>query len=98
MRLLLAHRPDVGLTLPGRPRTDLVVAGHTHGGQVRLPLIGPPMILSDVPREVAAGGLHNLGEGRRVYVSRGVGVEHGGHAPRLRFLSPPEISLLTLTG
>lgn len=36
VRLLLAHRPDAALLLPPQPRTDLVVAGHTHGGQVAL--------------------------------------------------------------
>jgi len=50
--------------------------------------------LSSVPRAVAAGGLHDL-EGRRVYVSRGIGWEHGW-APRVRFSCPPEVSLLTL--
>lgn len=98
LRLLLAHRPDPALDLPPKPRTDLVVAGHTHGGQVQLPLFGPPMVLSRVPRDVGAGGLHDVGEGRRVYISRGVGVEHAGHAPRIRFLCPPEVSILTLRG
>jgi len=43
---------------------------------------------------VGAGGLHVI-EGRRVYVSRGVGVERG-QAPKLRLGAPPEVSLLTL--
>jgi len=93
--LLLAHRPDAAFLLPPRPRTDLVVAGHTHGGQVALPFVGPLMAFTDVPLSVAAGGLHDLGEARRIYVSRGVGVERG-QAPRVRLNVPPEISLLTL--
>lgn len=52
------------------------------------------MTLSDVPRPVAAGGLHSLLE-NRLYVSRGVGCERG-QAPRIRFFCPPEISLLQL--
>jgi predicted MPP superfamily phosphohydrolase len=95
IRILLAHRPDAALRTRGR--IDLTVAGHTHGGQVRLPLIGPPIILSDVPRDVGAGGLHTLAGGRRIYVSRGVGVERG-HAPRVRLFARPEISLLELAG
>ena len=94
LRILVAHYPDVALGLDGRPDVDLVVAGHTHGGQVRLPLLGAPLTLSDVPRAVGSGGLHELG-GRRIYVSRGVGCERGT-APRIRFLCPPEVSLLTL--
>ena len=95
VRILLTHRPDSALTLPRGTRVDLVVAGHTHGGQVQLPLIGPLTIASRVPRFVGAGGLHDLGGGRRVYVSRGVGMERG-QAPPLRFLAPPEASLLRL--
>jgi hypothetical protein len=95
LRVVLAHRPDVLYELPAPTRVDLVVSGHTHGGQVQLPLVGPPLVLSRVPRSVGAGGLHEV-DGRRVYVSRGIGWEHG-HAPRLRFLCPPEVSLLKLT-
>jgi predicted MPP superfamily phosphohydrolase len=92
VRILLAHYPDAYTLLGQRSRVDLVIAGHTHGGQVQVPFFGPPITLSGVPRRVAAGGLHEL-EGRRVYVSRGLGVERGW-APRLRFLCPPEITLL----
>ena len=95
VRLLLAHRPDAALTLRRRTRIDLVVAGHTHGGQVNVPGYGPPVTASRVGRRVAAGGLHGVGGRRRVYVSRGVGLERG-QSPRVRFLTPPEISLFTL--
>ncbi|HEU0019961.1 MAG TPA: metallophosphoesterase [Thermoleophilaceae bacterium] len=94
VRLLLAHRPDAAQWLAPDTRVDLVVAGHTHGGQLQLPLFGPLTTASDVPREVAAGGLHSLG-GRRIYVSRGIGVERG-QAPRLRLGAPPEVSIVTL--
>ena len=96
VRILLAHRPDVVLELSPRTRVDLVVAGHTHGGQVQLPLIGPLVTFSEVPRDVAAGGLHVL-DGRRVYVSRGVGVERG-EAPRLRLGAVPDVSVVTIGG
>ncbi len=94
LRILLAHRPDVALGLTPHSRIDLVVAGHTHGGQVVVPGFGPPLTLSRVPRAVAAGGLHQIA-GNAIYVSRGVGHEHG-QAPRLRLFCPPEISLLTV--
>jgi len=53
------------------------------------------MVATEVPRSVASGGLHDLGAKRRLYVSRGVGLERG-QAPPLRFLAPPEVSLLRL--
>lgn len=87
VRLLLAHRPDWVLELPHGGRADLVVAGHTHGGPVRLPLLGPPITLIRVPRAVAGGGLHVVA-GTPLYVSRGLGHEHGA-APRVRSLCPP---------
>lgn len=92
--IVMAHRPDWVRYLGSDGRIDLLVAGHTHGGQVQVPYAGPPTIASRVPREVGAGGLHVV-EGRRVYVSRGVGVERG-QAPKLRLGAPPEVSLLTL--
>lgn len=94
VRIVLAHRPDVVYAIAPRTRVDLVVAGHTHGGQVQVPFFGPPITLSSVPCEVAAGGLHAV-DGVRVYVSRGIGWEHG-HAPRVRFNCTPEVSVLTL--
>jgi len=94
LRLLISHKPDVALHLRQPTRLDLVVAGHTHGGQVQLPFIGPPLTLSKVPRFVGGGGFHVL-DGRPIYVSRGIGHE-GGQAPRVRFLCTPEVSLLIL--
>jgi predicted MPP superfamily phosphohydrolase len=96
IRIILAHRPDVALGLRARSRIDLVIAGHTHGGQIVVPGYGPPMTLSKVPIKVAAGGLHRIGE-NPIYVSRGVGSERG-QAPRIRFLCPPEISIVELGG
>ncbi|WP_435007268.1 metallophosphoesterase [Tundrisphaera lichenicola] len=94
IRILLAHRPDVALGLRPGSRIDLVVAGHTHGGQIVVPWFGPLMTLSQVPRSVAAGGLHRI-SGNPVYVSRGVGAERA-QAPRIRFLCAPEVSVIEL--
>ncbi len=95
VRLLVSHKPDVALLIEPDDRIDLVVAGHTHGGQVVIPGFGPPVTLSRVPRRVAAGGLHKVG-GQSVYVSRGVGHERG-KAPPVRLFCPPEITILTLS-
>ena len=60
IRIVLAHRPDAVRGLSADSRVDLTVAGHTHGGQLQLPLVGPLTISSRVPRRVGAGGLHEL--------------------------------------
>ena len=87
--IALGHAPDYAL---GAVDADLLVAGHCHGGQVRLPLIGPPITLSQVPGEWTSGRTA-LSDGRSLVVSRGVGMERAG-APELRFLCRPELVLI----
>lgn len=87
--IALGHRPDFAL---GDIRADLLVAGHTHGGQVRLPFIGPVMKASKVSRKWAAG-VTKLPGNRTLVVSRGIGMERG-NAPRLRFLCRPELVVI----
>jgi uncharacterized protein len=94
VRILMSHRPDAALMLDPESPIDLVVAGHTHGGQIVVPLFGPPLTLSDVPREAARGGLHEV-NGNLLYVSRGVGLERG-QAPQMRLFSRPTIGILEL--
>lgn len=88
--LLLAHTPDIHLRVPERVR--LVVAGHTHGGQVRLPGLPPPVTMSRLPRRHAYG-LHRMG-GRHLLVTAGVGTT----GLPVRFARPPEIVVLDLMG
>ena len=89
--IVMGHSPNFSL---GVTEGDLLLAGHTHGGQVQLPLIGPLLTLSRVPRRWASG-VTSLGEGRTLVVSRGVGMERGW-APQLRFLCRPQIVVIDL--
>lgn len=91
--LLLAHDPDQAeRARRAYDRVDLIVSGHTHGGQVRLPLLGA------LRNPAARDDLYDEGLRRRpwtqVYVSRGVGTVH---IP-VRFLCRPEVAILELTG
>ena len=90
--IVVGHRPDFALSaqLPA----ELLVAGHTHGGQVRLPFIGPLITYSAVPRSWAAG-VTQLQESKTLSVSRGIGMERD-LAPRLRFLCRPQIVVIDL--
>jgi predicted MPP superfamily phosphohydrolase len=70
---------------------DLIVGGHTHGGQVRLPLVGALVTNSSLPRGLAKG-LHRV-DRSWLFVNPGLGT--GKYAP-FRFLCPPEASVLEL--
>lgn len=91
--IMISHYPDSVLHQPNE-KVDLILAGHTHGGQVQVPFFGPILTLSRVPRHIAAGGL-NTYENTDIIVSRGLGAE--GHvAPRIRFGARPHLILLEL--
>lgn len=93
-KIVLAHHPDVALFAPSG--IDLMVGGHTHGGQVQLPFFGPVMTLSAIPRRQAAGGLFDYPGGNKLFVTRGIGVEHG-EAPVVRFMDPPEVAVVSVS-
>ena len=90
--VVLGHSPDYAMSR--QIDADLMLAGHTHGGQVCLPVIGPLLTLSESPRSWASGVTELPGD-RKLVVSRGVGMERGG-APRLRFLCRPELVVIDL--
>jgi len=91
--LLLYHSPDL-MPEAAELGVDLYLCGHTHGGQLRLPLFGALITSSDFGKRYEMGRYE---EGRTtLYVSRGLGMEGLG-APRARFLAPPEIILWTLS-
>jgi len=87
-RVLVTHNPDLVPRLDPALRVDLVLAGHTHGGQVRLPLLGAPVL--PAARRYAAGLVP--GPPCPVYVSRGVGVI----TPPVRLLCRPEVTIIVL--
>ena len=86
-RVVLCHNPDAAPHLAERD-VDLLLSGHTHGGQVSIPFLGPP-ILPVENREYVAG-LYRLGE-TDLYVNRGV-----GWLRRVRLFVRPEVTLLRL--
>lgn len=90
--VVLGHSPDFALSR--RVSADLLIAGHTHGGQVRIPFWGAIEWLSLVPRAWAAGWT-KLPSGATLFVSRGIGMERG-MAPRVRFWCRPELAVIDL--
>jgi predicted MPP superfamily phosphohydrolase len=91
VRILLAHEPDYADKVRPDQGIALQISGHSHGGQVRLPFVGPVM-LPRSGRKYAAG--LNQAAHCQVYTSRGVGVVH---IP-IRLFCPPEATLITLKG
>jgi predicted MPP superfamily phosphohydrolase len=92
-RILLGHAPDFALGMSDKP-IDLCLAGHTHGGQVRLPWYGSLVTDSEVPRKWARGfrkiGIPYLN------VSAGAGSNRYKGLPPIRFNCPTEMTLIEL--
>jgi predicted MPP superfamily phosphohydrolase len=87
--LLLAHEPDFADTSAGTGRFDLQLSGHSHGGQVVPPFLGP-LRLPPYGRKYHTG-LYQVGTMLQ-YTNRGVGMV----SPPVRFNCRPEITLFTL--
>lgn len=92
LQILLYHSPELA-PQAAEHGLALYLCGHTHGGQVRLPFIGPVFTSSQLGRRFVMG-LYRVGR-MSLYVSRGVGLE-GLSMPRIRFLAPPEVTLVTI--
>ena len=86
--IALTHNPDIFPDIPSR--VTLTLAGHTHGGQVRFPIIGAPVVPSQFGQRYVAG--HVVEGGRHLYVATGVGTS----IIPVRFRVPPAITILTL--
>ena len=93
--LALEHSPDVaeiitdGVVISRDLR--LMIAGHTHGGQVWLPVLGRPIVPSSYGQRFAAG--HMKDRGLNIFVTTGIGTS----VLPFRFMVPPEIAVLTIT-
>lgn len=88
-RIVLAHNPDTADT-ESSARVDLMISGHTHGGQVVIPFVGPPIL--PVRNKTYSSGLKTSPKGMGVFISRGI----GWAIYPVRFNCPPEIAVLEL--
>lgn len=88
--VVMTHSPDLFPRVP--PEVALTVAGHTHGGQIRLPWLGSPIVPSQYGQRYAYG--HIVEAGRHLFVTSGI-----GHSVLpVRFGVPPEVAVITLGG
>ncbi len=94
LTILLYHSPDL-MPQAASLGVDLVLAGHTHGGQWCVPGFGAILTSSRYWKRYEAG--YYCKGNTHLYVSRGLGMEGFG-APRARFFCPPEVVAITLTG
>ncbi len=94
LRVLLYHTPDLA-PQAAAAGIDLYLCGHTHGGQIRLPVVGALRTASRFGRRYVEG-LHRLPNGGWIHTSRGIGFEGLG-IPRMRVLCPPEVAFFDVT-
>ena len=87
--ILLAHEPDFADVSAATGRFDLQLSGHSHGGQIRLPFLKPPIL--PILGSKYYKGLYKVGKMLQ-YTNRGIGFTH----LHLRFNSRPEITVFTL--
>ncbi len=86
--IAITHNPDIFPNVP--QRVPLLLAGHTHGGQVNIPFIGTPIVPSDYGPKYTAG--HVTENGHHLFVTTGIGIS----ILPVRFRVAPEIVLLTI--
>lgn len=94
--IALEHSPDVIAAITGQysisPDLKLFLAGHTHGGQIWLPILGSPIVPSSYGQKYAFG--HIVESNVDMFVTTGIGTS----LLPFRFLMPPEIAVLTIYG
>lgn len=88
--ILMAHEPDYADRVIQHGGVDLMLSGHTHGGQIRLPMIGA-LYLPKLGRKYVEG-LFSLGNDLQLYVNRGI----GSVGVPFRFYCRPELTMITL--
>ncbi len=93
--IVLQHSPDVfaavnAMNTFGEP-FKLMIAGHTHGGQIRFPILGSPIVPSSFGQKYSAGVIRE--KDKTLFVTSGIGMS----ILPFRFMVPPEIAVLTLT-
>ncbi len=90
--LLLTHNPDTALVVPGTFRYDLMLAGHTHGGQIRIPWLYKSVLPVTGPFDKELHRFPTPGGERLVYVTTGTGMA----GLPMRLLMPPRVDILTI--
>jgi predicted MPP superfamily phosphohydrolase len=94
--IVLEHSPDILPTITGdlsiSPDLRLILAAHTHGGQVWLPILGTPIVPSSYGQKYSYG--HVKDGGVDMFVTSGIGTS----VLPIRFMMPPEIAVLTIRG
>jgi uncharacterized protein len=92
--VVLEHSPDILPIITGdlliSKDLKLILAGHTHGGQVRLPMIGSPIVPSSYGQKYVAGHIKDAGVD--MFVTTGIGTS----VLPVRFMVPPEIAVITI--
>jgi predicted MPP superfamily phosphohydrolase len=92
--VVLEHSPDIFYIMNYwkhlKPDLKLTLAGHTHGGQVWLPIVGAPFVPSSFGQKYARG--HVIEEGTDLFVTSGVGTS----ILPFRFMVPPEVAMVTV--
>lgn len=87
--IVLSHNPDAVDRPIWQGVRGWILAGHTHGGQCKPPFLPPPVL--PVRNPLYQAGEYDLGDGRRLYVNRGL-----GHILQVRFNARPEVTVFTL--
>ena len=92
--IVLQHSPDILPVIAGEysisPDLRLILAAHTHGGQIRLPIVGSLIVPSGFGQKYAYG--HIIDKGVDMFVTSGIGTS----VLPMRFMAPPEIVVLTI--